>query len=41
MFLKFIPENRAVYETMWKKYGPSGQVKNDKITAHALCMLDG
>jgi hypothetical protein len=35
----FFPENRAVYEIMWKKYCTSWQVTDDSA-AHALCMLD-
>ena len=33
------PENRAVYEIMWKKNYRAGQVTNDYM-AHALRMLD-
>jgi len=35
----FFPENRVVYEKMWKKYYRPGQAKDDN-TAHAHCMLD-
>ena len=35
----FFPENRAVYEIMWKKYGTAGQATDDNM-AHAHFMLD-
>ena len=35
----FPPENRAVYEKMWKKYGRTGQATDDN-TAHARCMRE-
>jgi hypothetical protein len=33
----FSPENRAVYEIMWKKYCRAGQATDDNM---AHCMLD-
>jgi hypothetical protein len=36
-------ENRAAYETTWKKYGKARQATNDNITwrrKDALCMPD-
>jgi len=35
----FSPENRAVYEIMWKKYCRAGQGTGDNM-AHAYCVLD-
>jgi hypothetical protein len=29
-------ENRAVYETMWKKYGTAGQATDDMAHAHFM-----
>jgi len=37
--LFFSPENRAVYEIMWKKYCRAGHATDDSM-AHAHCMLD-
>jgi hypothetical protein len=34
-----LSENRAVYETMWKKYYRAGQATDDNM-AHAHYMLD-
>jgi hypothetical protein len=31
VFIKFSPENRAVYEIMWKKYGTARQATDDNI----------
>jgi len=31
--------NFSVYETLWKKYCITGQVRDDNM-AHAYCMLD-
>jgi hypothetical protein len=39
MFNKFLFENRAVYETVWKKYCRAGQA-TDSNTAHARFTLD-
>ena len=36
---KRVPENRAVCEIMWKKYGRAGQATTDNM-AYAHCMLD-
>jgi hypothetical protein len=33
------PENHAVYEIKWKKYGTAGQATDDN-TMHAFCVLD-
>ena len=39
-FSNFFPqENRAVYKTMWKKYGRDRQTTDDSM-AHACCFLD-
>jgi hypothetical protein len=39
MLNNIFPENRAVYEVMWKKYCTAGPATDNKM-AHALCMLD-
>jgi len=39
IFNNFFPENRAVYEIMWKKYCTGGQATDDNM-AHVHCMLD-
>jgi hypothetical protein len=36
----FSPENRAVYEIVWKKYSRAREAAEDYRTAHAPCMLD-
>jgi len=35
----FSPENLAISEIMWEKYGRSEKATDDNI-AHAHCMLD-
>jgi hypothetical protein len=35
----FFPENRAVYDLMWEKYGRVGKATDDNMT-HAHSMLD-
>jgi len=37
--ITFPPENRAIYEIMWKKIGRARQSTGDNM-AHAHCMLD-
>jgi len=39
VFSNFPPENRAVYEIMWKKYCTAGRATDDNM-AHAHCVLD-
>jgi hypothetical protein len=35
--MTFSPENRAVYEIMWGKYGKAGQATDDKIMGRMRC----
>ena len=35
----FVPENLAVYDIVWKKYGRVGQAADDSMN-NANCMLD-
>jgi len=37
MYINLFPENRAVYEIMWKHLR-AGQATGDVNMAHALCM---
>jgi hypothetical protein len=39
VFNNFLPENRAVFEIMRKKYFTAGQTTDGNM-AHARCMLD-
>jgi len=40
MFMKFFPENRAVYEIIWNIWYSETDLRWQYITVHALCLLD-